>query len=178
MEAKVNPTQAMILSVLADGDKTGSDIYKQAEAKMSGFWSTTRSQVYRELHVLHENKMVKPVKFGDRRSVTYKATAKGTRALKAWFNAEPGNDLMRNQMVLRLLFANLQSAEQIESSIKNAINKYESLIDDAEEQRHQAQNAGRPAEVAVLHFTRRYYETLVSWLECLDPRELVVQPSE
>ena len=48
----VNATAAAILGLLHDGPMTGGDLVAAAGDRFGGFFSVTRSQVYRELPAL------------------------------------------------------------------------------------------------------------------------------
>ena len=64
----VNATAAAILGLLHDGPMTGGDLVAAAGDRFGGFFSVTRSQVYRELPALAEAGLLRLGKLGPRAS--------------------------------------------------------------------------------------------------------------
>ena len=101
----VNATAAAILGLLRSGSLTGGELVGAAGEQFGGFFSVTRSQVYRELPALVEAGLLRLGKLGARASQQYRITAAGKRSFKAWLAGPGGVDAMRSPLVLRLLHA-------------------------------------------------------------------------
>ena len=67
---------------------TGGELVVAAGDQFGGFFSVTRSQVYRELPALVEAGLLRLGKLGVRASQQYRITAAGKRSFKAWLAAD------------------------------------------------------------------------------------------
>ena len=56
---ELNATSAALLGLLHDGPKTGGQLVAAATERFGGFFSVTRSQVYRELPALTESGLLR-----------------------------------------------------------------------------------------------------------------------
>ena len=101
----VNATAAAILGLLHDGPLTGGELVAAAGERFGGFFSVTRSQVYRELPALAEAGLLRLGKLGPRASQQYRINAAGKRSFRAWLAGPGGADALRSPLVLRLLYA-------------------------------------------------------------------------
>ena len=101
----VNATAAAILGLLHDGPMTGGELVAAAGERFGGFFSVTRSQVYRELPALAEAGLLRLGKLGPRASQQYRINAAGKRSFRAWLAGPGGADALRSPLVLRLLYA-------------------------------------------------------------------------
>jgi DNA-binding PadR family transcriptional regulator len=108
----VNATAAAILGLLHDGPLTGGELVAAAGERFGGFFSVTRSQVYRELPALAEAGLLRLGKLGPRASQQYRINAAGKRSFRAWLAGPGGADALRSPLVLRLLHAGALPAEQ------------------------------------------------------------------
>lgn len=100
---ELNSTQAIILGILHDGPAPGSKIEAEAR-KLDGHWNVTRSQVYRELPVLHEKgfatKLLEPSE--EWKGVDpYVITRAGRVEYSAWFQIRELTSITRDPWILR-----------------------------------------------------------------------------
>ena len=107
----VNATAAAILGLLHDGPLTGGELVAAAGERFGGFFSVTRSQVYRELPALAEAGLLRLGKLGPRASQQYRINAAGKRSFRAWLAGPGGADALRSPLVLRLLYAGSLSVD-------------------------------------------------------------------
>ncbi len=107
----VNATAAAILGLLHDGPMTGGELVAAAGERFGGFFSVTRSQVYRELPALAEAGLLRLGKLGARASQQYRISAAGKRSFRAWLAGPGGADALRSPLVLRLLYAGALSVD-------------------------------------------------------------------
>lgn len=129
--SELNATAAALLGLLHDGPMTGGQLVAAATERFGGFFSVTRSQVYRELPALAEANLLRLGKQGPRSSQQYVLTAAGKRAFKTWLATEPGPDHLRSPLILRLVHAaalpEKQRAELIDSAKQSYTKKLEEL---------------------------------------------------
>lgn len=102
---RVNPTEFAILGLLANGPRSGYDIKKEVEERLSHFWSESFGHIYPMLRRLHGKgfveKRVEPQDGKPDRKV-YSLTVAGREALEAWFAEPPAPQRPRNELLLRL----------------------------------------------------------------------------
>jgi DNA-binding PadR family transcriptional regulator len=108
----VNATAAAILGLLHDGPLTGGELVAAAGERFGGFFSVTRSQVYRELPALAEAGLLRLGKLGPRASQQYRINAAGKRSFRAWLAGPGGADALRSPLVLRLLHSGSLTVRQ------------------------------------------------------------------
>lgn len=84
----INDTQAVILGVMRDQAMTGGEI-NRGLGEMGEFFSTTKSQVYRELTTMEAAGLIRWGTKGARGSMPAKRTPAGRKAYETWFKAEP-----------------------------------------------------------------------------------------
>ena len=100
----LNATAASLLGFLLNGPKTGWDLVEAIEASVGHFFNVTRSQVYRELKTLAAADLVVVGKAGPRDRLPYDVTVAGRRAFEEWIATEPGDDILRMPIVVRVFF--------------------------------------------------------------------------
>jgi DNA-binding PadR family transcriptional regulator len=102
---ELNATAASILGFLEHEAMTGWDLAAKVEEIIGDFWNVTRSQIYRELKVLAEQRLVSSMKTGPRDRQPYRITEAGRRAFRRWIAQPPGPPNMRLPIVLQVFFA-------------------------------------------------------------------------
>lgn len=111
----INPTQALILGSLHGGDMSGAQIIAVG-AQISGFWNSTRSQVYRETPGLEERGYIKVIrdKVPTQYKELYHITAAGKKAYKQWKEINTPPDHLRNPWMLRYVLSTQDGSDLIE----------------------------------------------------------------
>jgi PadR family transcriptional regulator, regulatory protein AphA len=102
---RVNPTEFAILGLLAEEPRSGYDIKKEVEERLSHFWSESYGHIYPMLKRLHERDLVvKEVERQEGRPDrnVYHITDDGRRALEDWFAEPPSPFRPRNELLLRI----------------------------------------------------------------------------
>jgi DNA-binding PadR family transcriptional regulator len=102
---ELNATAAALLGLLRHGPATGYDLARTAVTELGDFWTITRSQVYRELTAMAQQGLVVPQQTGPRDRRPYELSPSGRAAFASWLHAEPGTDVVRIPLLLRLAFA-------------------------------------------------------------------------
>ncbi|MCP2332210.1 PadR family transcriptional regulator [Actinoalloteichus caeruleus] len=160
--SELNSTSAALLGLLHDGPMTGGQLVAAVAERFGGFFSVTRSQVYRELPALAQNGLLRLGKQGPRSSQQYVITAAGKRAFKAWLNTEPGPDNLRSPLVLRLAYAGSLTARQRRALVEAARPDAAARLDAAKQD---AKAADDPFTKAVADFAVAHSRALLKLLD-------------
>ncbi len=160
----LNATAAALLGLLHDGAMTGGQLMATAEARLGPFWTTTRSQVYRELPLLAEAGYVRTGKPGPRSSQPYSITAAGKRAFTRWLGEPAGRDQLRNPLLLRAAFGGQHSAKQLRELYESQTQARDAKLEELKEQLKEAKKEGDAFQVATLEFSITYQKAVLRWL--------------
>jgi len=119
--ARPNPTEFAILGLLAEAPRSGYDIKKEVEERLSHFWSESYGHIYPMLRRLHERGLV--VKEVERQEGkpdrnVYQITDEGRSALEAWFAEPPPPIRPRNEFLLRLFLGRHSRPEYLLRDIR------------------------------------------------------------
>jgi PadR family transcriptional regulator, regulatory protein AphA len=101
----MNTTEFAILGLLAGGPRSGYDIKKDVEERLSHFWSQSYGHIYPMLRRLEEHGLVAmTVERQDGRPdrKVYSITGDGRRSLEDAFVEPPAPPLPRNELLLRI----------------------------------------------------------------------------
>ena len=106
-EALLNNTSHLILGMLASAPKSGYDIKALADHSTRFFWQISYGQIYPELKRLAAAGMaeLEPDPVGGRARNRYRITELGRRALVDWIASPTGSFEMRDEILLKLFFA-------------------------------------------------------------------------
>jgi PadR family transcriptional regulator, regulatory protein AphA len=105
-------TDYVVLAVLRHGPATGYGIRKRITTTVGNFWQESFGQLYPSLRDLVERKLVRTraVSSGERGGQLFSITAQGTSALRDWVRRPPRVEPERNELLLKLFLAELDSA--------------------------------------------------------------------
>lgn len=157
----VNATAAAILGLLHDGPMTGGELVAAAGDRFGGFFSVTRSQVYRELPALAEAGLLRLGKLGPRASQQYRINAAGKRSFRAWLAGPGGTDALRSPLVLRLMHAGALSDDERAKLVATSRSAYTDQLKAAQEV---VDAADDPYERAVGEFAHAHVEAMLTLL--------------
>lgn len=146
---------------------TGGDLVAAAEARLSAFWSVTRSQVYRELPTMAERGLLRLGKAGARASQPYAITAAGKKAFTRWLSQPPGRDHQRSQLLLRTSFGSFQTARQRRLLFATERERHEEQLTRLRQQSRL--ETADPYAKATIAFAITYERALLKWLDALAP---------
>lgn len=164
----LNATAASLLGLLHDGPLTGWDLVDKAEREIGDFWSLTRSQVYRELKAMAAAGLITPERTGPRERRPYRLTDKGRAAFQAWLTTEPGPELIRYPLLLRLLFGRFLPREVLAGFIASHRSQHAETLKGYHAERAEAQGADAYT-LAVLDLGIRYEQAVIDWIDNLPP---------
>lgn len=96
------------------GSRTGYDIKQKIEISTRFFWGASYGQIYPELRRLEDEGLIEgeDASNGARGRRTYKLTAAGHEALRAWLLGSTTTVELRDESLLRLFFADNLPREQ------------------------------------------------------------------
>lgn len=161
----LNATAAALLGLLHEGAMTGGQLMAAAESRLGPFWTTTRSQVYRELPALAERGYVRTGKPGPRSSQPYAITAAGKRAFSRWLSEPAGRDQLRNPLLLRAAFGELHTPNQLRDLYENQAEVHNARLAELREELKAAKKGDDPFQVATLEFAITYQRALIKWID-------------
>ncbi|GAA1733593.1 PadR family transcriptional regulator [Brachybacterium phenoliresistens] len=177
----LNTTAASLLGLLHQGPSSGWDLMATAESEIGAFWTLTRSQVYRELKTLSERGLIDAGPAGARDRRPYSLTDAGRAAFQEWLATDPGPEVIRYPLLLRLRFGRFLAPEAVagmldEARVRHAAVREQYLAERDAAERARAQGVEIPGvddfTLAVLDLGIRYEQSVIDWIDDL-PRHLV-----
>jgi DNA-binding PadR family transcriptional regulator len=105
---ELTTTEAVVLGLLSEGERSGYDLLKRAEASVAHMWTPAKSQLYAALPRLVDDglarrRLVRQDGRPDKQ--LYRLTAAGRRALRAWLeHPAPG---FWDELLLKVFFGKL-----------------------------------------------------------------------
>jgi DNA-binding PadR family transcriptional regulator len=168
---RLNATAAALLGLLEDcGELTGADLVRVADLRIGGYWSVTRSQVYRELRALADAGLVDAGPPGARDAQPFAITPDGRARLRVWLREEEPRDAVRIGLLLLVAFGRhlppgrlREVLDDYEARHRERRAHYEAL--DAE----LAERGEDPFVRATLSFGLHYERAVLDWLAALPP---------
>ena len=104
---KTTAVTPVVLGLLALGPRSGYDIKTVVDRSTRFFWAASYGQIYPELRRLEDEGLIEgeDASNGARGRRTYKLTAAGHEALRAWLLGSTTTVELRDESLLRLFFA-------------------------------------------------------------------------
>lgn len=176
--ARVNPTEFAILGLLAEAPRSGYDIKKEVEERLSHFWSESYGHIYPMLRRLHDRDLVvKEVERQEGRPdrKVYHITEDGRRALEDWFAEPPPSLRPRNELLLRIFLGRHAPREHLvrdvrafQEEVRDNLSRLRAVRDSIE-----ADAASHPDRIywdLVLEYGLTVFEALAQWSEEAEAR--------
>ena len=161
---KLNATAGSLLGFLLDGPMTGWDLVQEVDSSVGYFWNVTRSQVYRELRALADAGLTKEQAPGKRDRVLYEITAVGRAAFREWIADEPGPDLLRLPIVLRVFFGEHLEPSLLRHHVLKARVDHEARLSQYEKLRTKPMPS-KPFVMQTISLGIAYERAFLNWLE-------------
>lgn len=176
--ARVNPTEFAILGLLAREPRSGYDIKKEVEERLSHFWSESYGHIYPMLRRLHERDLViKKVERQEGRPDrnVYHLTDDGRRALEDWFAEPPSPPRPRNEILLRIFLGRYAPVEHLLRDVRALRSTVEGRLEQLGSVRNtiEAEEDGHPDRVfwdLVLDYGELVYQALAEWSDRAEER--------
>jgi DNA-binding PadR family transcriptional regulator len=183
MADRLNSTAGALLGLLRDGPRSGYDLVGAAEEMIGGFWTITRSQVYRELAALADRGFLEKGPAGPRDRQPYQLTEAGRAAFLAWVNSSPEPENLRIPLLLRLTFASAIDPGRLRSMLSEHYDIHQRRLDAYQSMDQQLAAAAVPAEQRVtLAFGIGYETAVLDWFgqlpASMNPAEALRGPAE
>lgn len=176
MARALNATAASLLGFLHERPMSGWDLVETAQGVIGGFWSLTRSQVYRELARLAEDGLAEAGEPGSRDRREYTLTDAGRAAFLAWMEVEPGPEQIRYPLLLKVALGRHLSPERLAEFAASHRREHERRLAEYEEFQAAALARERSGEEprdpygqATLDFGVRYERAVLEWFAALPP---------
>ena len=164
--ALVNSTAGALLGFLHRKPMTGWQVVKVAEVELCDFWNLNPSQVYRELAKLTERRLIEAGDKGVRDQVPYTITDAGRAAFLEWLRDDPGPEITRSPIHLKLSFAEHLDDETCARFVRIHRRRNEERLDHYRQLEAQIGDS-RPVATLVLRSGIIHREGLMSWLDSL-----------
>jgi DNA-binding PadR family transcriptional regulator len=164
----LNATAGALLGLLSDGPRSGYDLVAASEQVIGGFWTLTRSQVYRELAALADRGLLERGQAGPRDRQPFQLTPAGRAAFRKWVNTSPEPENLRIPLLLRLTFADAIEPGQLRAMLAEHEAVHRRRLVDYQSLDRQLADAGVPAERRVtLAFGISYEVAVLGWFDRL-----------
>lgn len=168
---EIKTSSAPLLGLLTWGPMSGYEIKKAIGQSLGSFWSESYGQLYPHLKSLHGSGLIQPVEEGDRKSrakKTYAITRSGRAALAAWLNAPPGPRPPRNELLLKVFFANEADVQSVKDYCRIQLAETKAALDTYKTIEKRLGSMDAPSEkIAQWRLTLRYgqlqAEAAVQW---------------
>jgi DNA-binding PadR family transcriptional regulator len=161
--ADLNPTAAAILGFLEDGELSGYELAKAAEAFIGDFWHVTRSQVYRELAQLAARGLVEAGEVRGRSRVPYRLTDAGRAAFAGWIAQPPPVEQIRYPLLLTIAFGSWLGPGRLTEIAAAQRPEHEQRL--ASYRAYQQDGGLDPYQRATVAFGIAYEEAVLHWLD-------------
>jgi DNA-binding PadR family transcriptional regulator len=164
MTDRLNSTAGALLGLLRDGPRSGYDLVAEAEELIGGFWTITRSQVYRELAALADRGLLEKGPAGPRDRQPFRLSAAGRAAFRQWVNTSPEPENLRIPLLLRLTFADEIEPGRLHSMLNDHEAVHRRRLEAYRSLDRQLAAGGVPAEQRVtLAFGLGYETAVLRW---------------
>ncbi len=164
MADRLNSTAGALLGLLRSGPRSGYDLVAAAQEMIGGFWTITRSQVYRELAALAGRGLLEKGPAGPRDRRPFRLTAAGLAAFRTWVNTSPEPENLRIPLLLRLTFADMIDPGRLQSMLSDHHAVHQRRLDAYRSLDQRLAAAGVPAEQRVtLAFGIGYETAALHW---------------
>ena len=113
--ARENTSEMAVMGLLALGARTGYDVRRDCEEKLSHFWSESYGQIYPVLRALHERGWVhrEPVVGRGPTKYEHHLTDDGREALQEWIASPPQPLRVRDELLLKIFLGRFVEREQL-----------------------------------------------------------------
>lgn len=175
MAERLNATAGALLGLLRAGPRSGYDLVGEADRVIGGFWTITRSQVYRELADLAKRGLIERGETGPRDRQPFQITPGGRAAFRRWVNTAPEPENLRIPLLLSLTFADEIEADQLRETLADHRAVHTQRLEAYRELDLDLARAGIPPEQRITLAYGIAYETAVlGWFDQL-PEQLAAR---
>lgn len=169
---RLNATAGALLGLLRAGPRSGYDLVAEADKVIGGFWTITRSQVYRELADLAQRGLVERGETGPRDRQPFAITPRGRAAFRDWVNTAPEPENLRIPLLLRLTFVDEIEPDELRQTLADHRAVHALRLDEYRKLDLDLATGGVPSEQRVtLAYGIAYESAVLGWFDQL-PEQL------
>ena len=171
--AKENKSRYALLGMLSLGPMSGYDIKKLTELSIGHFWNESYAQIYPILKQLeHEGLAVKHAEKQEGRPerYVYTLTAAGHEALKQWLVEPAEQQVLRNELLLKLFFGAQVPLPAILAHVHTYRDIHRQLLQqyiqtELATREEYAAHSNLPYWLITLSYGRHFSQAMLSWCE-------------
>ncbi|MFC3746815.1 PadR family transcriptional regulator [Paenibacillus sp. GCM10012306] len=129
------PTAWTILGFLSLQPRSGYEIREAAKRSAGFFWGISDGQLYPQLKVLEKQELIQPFNGveGPRSRQRWQLTEKGRAALRAWLSTSSAHLHIRDENLVKLLFASQEDPELLLNLIKERRDSFQWFLNTIQE---------------------------------------------
>lgn len=165
--AELNATAASLLGFLHAGPMTGWDLLATAQQRIGGFWSLTRSQVYRELTAMAAAGLVEAGAREKRDRQPFAITPAGREAFAAWVRTQPSGETIRFPLLLTVAFGDHLDRATLDALLADQRGYHERRHADYLARRDEVAPFADRWSLATLDFGIRHEQAILDWFAAL-----------
>jgi len=124
-------TKYVLLGLLRDESLTGYELKTTIDTRMSFFWKESYGQIYPELKLLLEDKMIDVLSDKNEQThdkVKYKITDRGLSVFNEWMNEENEKDTVRSEALLKFFLTDSTNLDALTKHLEIYNNHSEDLL--------------------------------------------------
>jgi len=126
-----------VLTLLDIEPGSGYDLKRRFERSVSHFWSASHQQMYRELHKLHDERLldcVEQPQEGKPDKKVYSLTDKGRTELRDWVTQPAAPQKIREPFLVRMFAGHHLSRDELRTALNAQLQLHKGLLDNYCEQ--------------------------------------------
>jgi DNA-binding PadR family transcriptional regulator len=157
-----------LLDLLAWEPMSGYDLSRYFAVSMGNVWPAQHSQIYPELAKLLTDGLITQTSEGPRGRKVYQATPAGIDALRVWMRDSEPDYSIRNEALLRIFCLWVLPTDEALALLERDRAHYLERLDEMDRviaDKDWAANQTTRASRLTIEFGRRYFMTLIEWVD-------------
>jgi DNA-binding PadR family transcriptional regulator len=172
--ASLTPTARTILGFLASHPRSGYEIRQAASRAISAFWGVSDGQLYPQLRALADAGLIRPMESEDpgrHAKEVWQLTPSGRTALRDWLEAPSAPVTVRDENLVKLLFAAHEDprlALQLIRERRQHFERFKDVITEAEPGStwtEEERSKSSPTPALIREYGLDYAETAIAWCD-------------
>lgn len=164
-------TEFVILGLLSESPMTGYQIKKIIDLRFRFFWNESYGQLYPTLKSLTHRGLIEETvaaRKGERNQRAYKLKAQGLKELQDWLTQPVERESLRLEVLLKMYFSNLVSAETMLGHVETFREKHQKDLKWLEQAKAELesiidQHPNHPRVLRVVDFGIKVNEAYLKW---------------
>jgi DNA-binding PadR family transcriptional regulator len=171
--AQPTPTSYALLGLLELRPWTAYELVGQSRRSLRWFWPRSEAHLYAELKRLVQLGYAdaERVRAGQRSRTRYSITEAGRKAMQAWLRTPPLPPLLEFQGLLRVLFADQGTVDDLQAALRATNEQARAMLEDEMDLIREALRTGGQfperlnLSVSVAEFLDSYTRLIIDWTE-------------